>query len=333
MSLISSMCLFVVLVLLHRETTALVIHTVSREPVILALPNFLTKDEARKVNADIETSISEGAVEPTDSYQEDIAFSNEQREHDDAVLRSLVRPFVDDASLPSSCISALRRGDEGAPMEAFVHAFANHQDRFREQDVIEAANIIQRRKAADRWKSEDGVAIMSLSLDTDVVSAQVVDGETVIDVDWDAVSLGKRYELPRNMLERLEAFVPKLLRGKWRTKDATIVKYVEGDLQVPHVDPCDATILVCLRGGDEGGDTCFPLLDPPLRLLNSEGGGLLFFSSEMGKGIDNRARNTSSLHHGGRVVRGDKVVVQLMLEFLDSDESGLYESWLDVVRG
>ena len=213
-----------------------------------------------------------------------------------------------------------------------MHAFTNQQDRFREEDVIVAANIIQRRKAAERWKSEDGVAIMSLSLDTDVVRGKVVDGETVIDVDWDAVSLGKRYELPRKVLEQLEAFVPRLLRGNWRTKDATIVKYVEGDLQVPHVDPCDATLLVCLRSGDEGGDTCFPLLAPPLRLLNSEGAGLLFFSSELGNEIENRARNTS-LHHGGRVVRGEKVIVQLMLEFLSSDESGLCESWLDVVRG
>lgn len=320
----------------RRQSTQLrhhlVIHPVSSEPAILALPSLLTKDKAKEIHAEIELAISEGTAEPTESYQEDV-FSKTKREDEDDVLRSILRPLVEDASLPSSCISALQRGDDGAPLEAFVHAFTDHKDRFTEEDVIVAANIIQRRKAADRWKSEDGVAIMSLSLDSDIVSGQVVDGETVIDVDWDAVSLGKRYEVPQNILEQLDVLVPRLLRGKWRTKDATIVKYVEGDLQVPHVDPCDATILLCLRSGDEGGDTCFPLLDPPLRLLNAEGDGLLFFSSEMGKGIENRARNTSSLHHGGRVVRGKKIVVQLMLEFLHSDESELYESWLDVVRG
>ena len=110
------------------------------------------------------------------------------------------------------------------------------------------------------------------------------------------------------------------------------MQYSEGDLQVPHIDPCDATLLICLKSCDEGGDTCFPLLDQPLRLENKAGSGILFFSSNKVTGDD--IRDTSSLHHGGKVIKGEKIVVQLMLDLSDDNTTGCPgkpNSWLDFV--
>ena len=136
--------------------------------------------------------------------------------------------------------------------------------------------------------------------------------------------------------------------SSWTTIDATIVKYNEGDLQVPHIDPCDATLLICLQPSIEGGSTCFPLLNPPLRLENRRGGdGYFFFSSELLGGgrrqyddddddddndNDNcsrgRERNALSLHHGGRVTKGNKIVIQLMFKYSGVDDS---QTWLEVI--
>jgi hypothetical protein len=115
----------------------------------------------------------------------------------------------------------------------------------------------------------------------------------------------------------------------------------EGDLQVPHIDPCDATLLICLQPSIEGGSTCFPLLNPPLRLENRRGGdGYLFFSSKLlggghgQDGVDNddcnrgRERNALSLHHGGRVTKGNKIVIQLMLKYTGGDD---LQTWLEVL--
>ena len=108
-----------------------------------------------------------------------------------------------------------------------------------------------------------------------------------MNVDWDEMSLGTRYEVPSELLDRIEHVIPIVLKGgrdSWTTTDATTVKYRESDLQVPHIDPCDATLLICLQPCMEGG-SCFPLLDPPRCLENSRGdsrgGGYLFFSSHM----------------------------------------------------
>ncbi len=79
-----------------------------------------------------------------------------------------------------------------------------------------------------------------------------------------------------------------------------------------------------------GGETCFPLLEQPRRLENKHGCGILFFSSNKVKGDD--SRDTFSLHHGGKVVKGEKIVVHLMLDLNDSDDTidrDECESWLD----
>ena len=146
------------------------------------------------------------------------------------------------------------------------------------------------------------------------------------------------------MLDRIEHVIPTVVKGgtsSWTTIDATVVKYQEGDLQVPHIDPCDATLLICLQPCIKGGSTCFPLLDPPRRLENTIGDGYLFFSSQeatmddddqddgdsTGEGGE-RERNVLSLHHGGRVIKGDKIVMQLMLEYNGDDD---VQAWHDEV--
>jgi hypothetical protein len=96
--------------------------------------------------------------------------------------------------------------------------------------------------------------------------------------------------------------------------------------KVPHLDPCDATILICLQECKVGGDTCFPLLD--YRLENTSGNGLLFFSSNSISG--NNGSNALSMHHGGKVYEGKKIVVQLMLDW--NGEATATASWLDVVQ-
>ena len=167
-------------------------------------------------------------------------------------------------------------------------------------------------------------------------------------------NVGQRYQMLPELLSRLqENIVPRILKegmcielGKngiedeckgndcgWSLRDATIVKYQEGNGQPPHLDPCDATILLCLResgdatvsesssacgddgsytapagsdprrggeGGNGGGDTCFPMLD--ISIENKAGDGLLFFSSNTiwwGPG-----QNVMSLHHGGGCKEG-----------------------------
>jgi len=164
--------------------------------------------------------------------------------------------------------------------------------------------------------------------------------------------------VPNELLEKIEQYViPSIFKeesstrntsSSWTTIDATIVKYNEGDLQVPHIDPCDATLLICLQPSVEGGSTCFPLLNPPLRLENRRGGdGYLFFSSKLLGGDrrqdddddddnddDNddcsrgRERNALSLHHGGRVTKGNKIVIQLMLKYSGADD---LQTWVEVL--
>lgn len=207
-----------------------------------------------------------------------------------------------------------------------MYAVTKCQDKLSEENIILGANVIQRRQAIDRWKSEDGLAIMKLSADDDVAQDE--------NVDWDSISLGERYELPPAARDELERLVPTLLQGSWTTRDATLVKYSSGDSQVPHIDPCDATLLICLKSCDVGGETCFPLLEHPLCLENNAGCGILFFSSNKVTTGD-ESRDTMSLHHGGKVVEGEKVVVQLMLDWNGVSENAPDcvppESWLDTI--
>ena len=289
------------------------LQTHDHEPKVLSLPNILSRDKSTAMLDMIETSIASGALVTTSSYQEDI-FCKSKHEEEEEVLKSIIEPLND--RIPSHIVD---------PLEAFVYAVTKHQDSISEEDIIAGANIIQRRQAIERWKTEEGLAIMKLSADYESSNNQ--------SVDWDSITLGKRYQLPPSMLNELEKFVSKLLLGSWTTRDATIVKYSPGDSQVPHIDPCDATILFCLKSCEEGGETCFPLLEEQLRIDNIEGTGILFFSSNKFTGDD--SRDTLSLHHGGKVLKGEKVEVQLMLEWIDDDISNnsvsTPESWLDFI--
>jgi len=262
----------------------------------------------------IESAINSGDLSSTSSYQEDI-FSKDKYEEEDDVLKSITRPLLDTINL----------GVGEDPLKAFVHAVTKYQDRISEENIIIGANIIQRRQAIERWKSEDGLAIMKLSADC------VINDNGC--VDWDSISLGKRYQLPPILLNELERLTPRLLRGSWTTKDATVVRYRAGDSQVPHIDPCDATLLICLKSCEEGGDTCFPLLGEQPRLENRAGSGMLFFSSNKVTGDD--SRDSLSLHHGGKVMKGEKIVVQLMLDWNDdhipNSSVPAPKSWGDVV--
>ena len=310
-------------ILLNGRTSGFtLVQTKIHEPIILSLQDIISPSETKDMLHNIESLIRNGDCIPTTSYQEDV-FSKDKWEEEDTLLRSIIQPLVDDDLIPSEY--AIHLQDDGdAALKAFVYAVTRYQDRLSEENIILGANIIQRREAIERWKGDDGLAIMKLSSD-DVV------GENDV-VDWGAISLGKRYELPLVILNKLEQLIPQLLHGSWITRDATLVQYSEGDLQVPHIDPCDATLLICLKSCDEGGDTCFPLLEQPLRLENKAGSGILFFSSNKVTGDD--IRDTSSLHHGGKVIKGEKIVVQLMLDLSDDNTTGCPgkpNSWLDFV--
>ena len=83
-----------------------------------------------------------------------------------------------------------------------------------------------------------------------------------------------------------------------------------------------------------------------IKTFNKRGGdGYLFFSSKvLGGGShrqdddDNgdddddcsrgRERNALSLHHGGRVTKGNKIVIQLMLKHIGVDD---LQTWLEVL--
>lgn len=72
--------------------------------------------------------------------------------------------------------------------------------------------------------------------------------------------------------------------------------------KVPHLDPCDATILVCLKECEEGGDTCFPMLN--YWHEDSSDNGLLFFSSNSINGSDETI--VMSLHYRENVHKGKR---------------------------
>ena len=289
------------------------------EPTILTLPNILSAHQVSEMLASVDSAIQDGALEPTTSYQEDI-FGNDEWAQEDTLLLTILAPLLEDGLIPD-----MVEDDSNAALQAFVYGVTNHPDRLSEQDIILGANIISRREALARWKSEDGEKIMKLSMD-------VIDYNEDGEINWDSISLGKRYELPPDILSELEQLTPQLLLGSWTTIDATLVKYSAGDSQVPHVDPCDATLLICLKSCDEGGDTCFPLLEEPQRLENRAGSGILFFSSN--KVTGDESRDTLSLHHGGKVLEGEKIVVQLMLDWngdISSDGIPQAETWQDIV--
>ena len=287
-------------------------------PIILSLPDILSSSQVSDMIHTVEISIQSGDIKPTQSYQEDI-FSKDKFLTEEDTLQRILQTLLDEQLIPSEYIMHIN-DDKETMLPAFVYAVTNYQDRIPEDDIIAGANIIQRRNAINKWKSEDGSNIMKLSCDNVVVD----DNGTI---DWDSIRLGKRYELPPDILTQLEQLIPMFLLGNWKTNDATLVKYNEGELQVPHIDPCQATLLICLQSCDEGGDTCFPLLEDQ-RKKNKAGSGILFFSSNKVSG----GQNTLSLHHGAKVLKGQKIVVQLMLDLVEDDLSNkASESWLDLI--
>jgi hypothetical protein len=321
-------------------------HDYEEEPIILSISNIFTKVEIDDMLQLIDNN--ESVLTPTLTYQEDV-FSKEAWDAEDSTLRRVVQPLLDDGTIKDDDTM----NEKDGALRTFVYAVTNHPDRILQEDIIIGANIIQRREAIERWKSEEGLSIMKLSMDYNMMIQNNKEEEEVDTIDWDAISLGKGYEVPNELLEKIEQYVlPSIFKeesstrntSSWTTIDATIVKYNEGDLQVPHIDPCDATLLICLQPSIEGGSTCFPLLNPPLRLENRRGGdGYLFFSSKVlgggGHGQDDdddnngdcnrgRERNALSLHHGGRVTKGNKIVIQLMLKYSGADD---LQTWLEVL--
>lgn len=268
------------------------------DPAIVTIENLLSQDETKHMLSTIQTM----TPIPTTTYQEDV-FSKDAYEKEDAFFDEITQPFQE--MIPSECLT---------PIQKFVHVFTNYSKQIDAEDVIKGANIIQRREALERWKSEEGQAILNL---------------TSSNKDTGFQAIGKRYQMPQDILQKLEAMVPDVLYGSWSLQDATIVKYQEGDSQVPHLDNCDCTILICLEASEEGGETCFPLLD--FNLKNIAGNAHIFFSTNAIQ--ENDSKNVLSLHHGGAIRKGEKVVVQLMLNWeKDDDISGSDSSWLSLIH-
>jgi len=122
----------------------------------------------------------------------------------------------------------------------------------------------------------------------------------------------------------------------WVLRDSTVVRYKEGESQVPHMDTCDLTMLVYLS--DFGGPTCFPNLNraiPP-----AAGRVLLFFSTIMEPtrfgGFADAAYgqpNQATMHYGGHPdpnALGEKLVVQLLISAVNK---GSAVSWRDTLKG
>jgi hypothetical protein len=123
--------------------------------------------------------------------------------------------------------------EKDGSLRTFVYAVTHHPDRILQEDIIIGANIIQRREAIERWKSDEGLSIMKLSMDYDMMIQNNKEEEEVDTIDWDAISLGKRYEVPNELLEKIEQYViPSIFKesstrntsSSWTTIDATIVK-------------------------------------------------------------------------------------------------------------
>jgi len=111
-------------------------------------------------------------------------------------------------------------------------------------------------------------------------------------------------------------------------------KYGEGRLAGSLAsDPCNATLLICLEScATRGAIPAFRRWND-LRRENGEGCGILFVSSN--KIGEDASRDASSLHHGGKVLRGEKVAVQLMLDWKgDGKTNGDFvvpRPWLNII--
>jgi len=64
-----------------------------------------------------------------------------------------------------------------------------------------------------------------------------------------------------------------------------------------------ATVLLYINAADKGGETAFPLLDPPLKLVAKTGDAVLFFNMKPDGDVDRRTK-----HAGTPPIQGDKWV-------------------------
>ena len=81
-------------------------------------------------------------------------------------MQRILQTLLDEQLIPSEYIIHTNddeRDESSSMLPAFVYAVTNYQDRIPEGDIIAGANIIQRRNAINKWKSEDGSNIMKLS--------------------------------------------------------------------------------------------------------------------------------------------------------------------------
>jgi len=271
-------------------------------PMIVTVDNLLSEDELLLAN----NLLANEAITETSDYQEDV-FSNGAEAGENDHFNFVVAKTG--LSVPVEY--------QDSPLKSFVWAVTNCPELMEEQDIIKGANAIQRRQAIERWKTKEGQLLMELSADEESFK-----------------KAGQRLVMPPKLRLDLENLVlPRVLdslQANWDVCDATIVRYSQGESQVPHIDPCDATLLLYLNSDDcIGGDTCFPLVD--CKLSPQDGGGVLFFSSESPRHLNgeiSRERECLSLHHGGQVQRGEKVVAQFMLNVQLKKP---VETWLDLV--
>lgn len=266
----------------------------TEDPVILSISNLIPRHSA----VEIANKLREVKCEATTSYQEDI-FAQDASKREDEHFMAVVKPFLD--QIPPEYLTS--------NLESFVYVVTKFQDRLNEEDIIKGANFIQRRKALERWETEEGQILLKLAADGNEFESNI----------------GKRWQVPMDVLEEFKILIPRLLMGDWIIHDATIVTYQEGQSQVPHLDPCDATILVCLKESDVGGETCFPLIGQKVK--NQCGNGILFFSSAANNGDD---QSIMSLHHGGKVIHGEKMVLQIMLN--RQQEMRPSTSWIETLN-
>ena len=301
----------------------------SESPTILTIDNLLSEEDVHSAMKYIKTECVNTTT--TSDYQEDIFRAGAEEEEDSHFVAAVDRALSKGIGLNPPLV----RGDipmahTDSPLEQFLWVITNHAEAMDQADIVTGANFIQRRQARQKWESEGGRQLLELSMD-----------------DEPFAKAGKRYEMPNEVKDMLiQKIVRRMMPNtiRWSIQDATVVMYDEGESQVPHVDSCDATILIYLDDGRatledihdltrlEGGETCFPFVD--CRVPVKVGTALLFFSSTPPPSGE---RDVASLHHGGLVKSGKKAVAQIMLDLSYEGQTNDFArgssnaSWLDIL--
>ena len=301
----------------------------SESPTILTIDNLLSEEDVHSAMKYIKTECVNTTT--TSDYQEDIFRAGAEEEEDSHFVAAVDRALSKGIDLSPPLV----RGDipmthTDSPLEQFLWVITNHAEAMDQADIVTGANFIQRRQARQKWESEGGRQLLELSMD-----------------DEPFAKAGKRYKMPNEVKDMLiQKIVRRMMPNtiRWSIQDATVVMYDEGESQVPHVDSCDATILIYLDDGRatledirdltrlEGGETCFPFVG--CRVPVKVGTALLFFSSTPPPSGE---RDVASLHHGGLVKSGKKAVAQIMLDLSyegqtnDFARSSSNASWLDTL--